>query len=197
MKSRAITPQEMQARVAYFRDLQPYKRQQDQLNGIPPEAFERISAHSVYPVMVPEGYQGRSSHAPIKGAPGLILTITESPPGDGAALHIHEQTVENFFCLSGRFKVSWGDQGEHHVILDPLDCISIPPGVVRSFLNISEEVGRLLAVIHVQGNEQADRIAFVPALRDEIAAQHGIGTVEALQKIGVHFDAGIETERTS
>ena len=34
----------------------------------------------------------------LKGAPGLILTITESPPGDGAALHIHETTVENFFC---------------------------------------------------------------------------------------------------
>ena len=92
MKSKPVTHDEMQKRVVHFKDLVPYKRQQKDLNGIPPGAFERIAAHSVYPIMVPEGYKGRSTEAPIKGAKGLILTITESPPGDGAALHIHEQT---------------------------------------------------------------------------------------------------------
>ncbi len=195
MKSKNITPEEMQKRTAHFKDLQPYKRQQNESIGIPPGAFERIAAHSVYPIMVPEGYTGRSAQAPIKGAPGLILTITESPPGDGAALHIHEQTVENFFCLSGRFKIAWGDKGENHIILDPLDCVSIPPGVVRSFLNISNEVGRLLAVIHVQSNEQADRIAFIPELKDEIEQKYGLKTIESLRDIGINFDAGIETTK--
>ena len=169
------------------------KNYQKDLNGIPPGAFERIAAHSVYPIMVPEGYKGRSTEAPIKGAKGLILTITESPPGDGAALHIHEQTIENFFCLSGRFKIFWGDKGENHIILEPLDCISIPPGVVRSFQNISNEIGRLLAVIHVQGDDQADRIAFVPELKEEIEEKYGASTIASLNAIGVNFDAGVET----
>ncbi len=195
MKSKNVTPEEMKKRTAHFKDLKPYKRQQNESLGIPPGAFERIAAHSVYPIMVPEGYTGRSAQAPIKGAPGLILTVTESPPGDGAALHIHEQTVENFFCLSGRFKIAWGDKGENHVILEPLDCVSIPPGVVRSFLNISNEVGRLLAVIHVQSNEQADRIAFIPELKDEIEQKYGANTIESLRGIGINFDAGIETTK--
>jgi len=193
MKSKPVTHDEMQKRVVHFKDLVPYKRQQKDLNGIPPGAFERIAAHSVYPIMVPEGYKGRSTEAPIKGAKGLILTITESPPGDGAALHIHEQTIENFFCLSGRFKIFWGDKGENHIILEPLDCISIPPGVVRSFQNISNEIGRLLAVIHVQGDDQADRIAFVPELKEEIEEKYGASTITSLNAIGVNFDAGVET----
>ena len=192
MKSKPVTHDEMQKRVVHFKDLVPYKRQQKDLNGIPPGAFERIAAHSVYPIMVPEGYKGRSTEAPIKGAKGLILTITESPPGDGAALHIHEQTIENFFCLSGRFKIFWGDKGENHIILEPLDCISIPPGVVRSFQNISNEIGRLLAVIHVQGDDQADRIAFVPELKEEIEEKYGASTITSLNAIGVNFDAGVE-----
>ena len=192
MKSKPVTHDEMQKRVVHFKDLVPYKRQQKDLNGIPPGAFERIAAHSVYPIMVPEGYKGRSTQAPIKGAKGLILTITESPPGDGAALHIHEQTIENFFCLSGRFKIFWGDKGENHIILEPLDCISIPPGVVRSFQNISNEIGRLLAVIHVQGDDQADRIAFVPELKEEIEEKYGASTITSLNAIGVNFDAGVE-----
>ena len=191
MKSKKITVEEMQKRVAHFKDLVPYKRQQNDLNGIPPGAFERISAHSVYPIMVPEGYKGRSTEAPIKGAEGLILTITESPPGDGAALHIHDQTIENFVCLSGRFKIFWGDKGENHIILDVLDCISIPPGVVRAFQNISSETGRLLAVLHVQGNEQSDRIAFVPELGAEIEEKYGSKTIDSLKEIGVNFDAGL------
>ena len=193
MKSKPVTHDEMQKRVVHFKDLVPYKRQQKDLNGIPPGAFERIAAHSVYPIMVPEGYKGRSTEAPIKGAKGLILTITESPPGDGAALHIHEQTIENFFCLSGRFKIFWGDKGENYIILEPLDCNSIPPGVVRSFQNISNEIGRLLAVIHVQGDDQADRIAFVPELKEEIEEKYGASTIASLNAIGVNFDAGVET----
>ena len=84
---------------------------------------------------------------------------------------------------------------ENHVILEPLDCVSIPPGVVRSFLNISNEVGRLLAVIHVQSNEQADRIAFIPELKDEIEQKYGANTIESLRGIGINFDAGIETTK--
>ena len=144
--------------------------------------------------MVPESYSGRSALAPIKSAPGVVLSIAECPPGDGPAMHIHEQTIENFFCLSGRFEIAWGDPGaEQTVTLDPLDFISIPPGVPRKFTNVhATEIGRLFVIIHVQTDEQSDRIAYQPELREEIERKHGAQTVDALNRIGIKFDAGIE-----
>lgn len=193
MKSIQLTDEVMARRTLHFKDMQPYKRQHANSSGIAPEALERLAAHCVYPIMVPQDYTGRGAQAPIKGAPGLILSLTESPPGDGAALHIHEQTIENFFCLSGRFRIIWGDEGEQSIELGPLDFCSIPPGVVRGFKNISNETGRLLAIIHVQSASQADRIAFTPHMGQEIASDFGSTTVEALTKIGIHFDAGLDT----
>ncbi len=88
-----------------------------------------------------------------------------------------------------------GRRGENQIEIGPLDFCSVPPGVVRGFLNISEETGRLLAIIHVQTEAQADRIAFVPKLQAEIAADYGEDTVASLRQIGIHFDAGIPDER--
>ena len=115
-------------------------------------------------------------------------------PGDGPAMHIHEQTIENFLCLSGRFEIAWGDPGEEHsVVLEPLDFISVPPGVPRKFTNVSQtETGRLFVIIHVQTEQQGDRIAYQPALRAEIERKHGTTTVDALDRIGIRFDAGVD-----
>ena len=85
MKSRDISVEAMARRSAKFSDLQPYQSQQQDASGIPLAVLEKIAARRVYPLMVPEGYTGRSAMAPIKGAPGLALSITESPPGDGAS----------------------------------------------------------------------------------------------------------------
>ncbi len=198
MKSIELSQEEMRKRTLHYKDMQPYKRTHQAGAGIDPAALERLAAHCVFPIMVPSDYTGRGAQAPIKGAPGLILSLTESPPGDGAALHIHEQTIENFFCVTGRFLIFWGDEGENSIELAPFDFCSIPPGVVRGFKNISEETGRLLAVIHVQSASQADRIAFTPDTGKEIARDFGAQTVTALQGIGINFDAGLEmTEATT
>ena len=79
----------------------------------------------------------------------VVLSIAECPPGDGPASHIHEKTIENFFCLSGRFEIAWGDPGaEQSVVLEPHDFISVPPGVPRRFTNVHEtETGRLCVII--------------------------------------------------
>ena len=193
MKSIKVTPDEMSRRLARFRNLGSYQHQ-NEANGIPAEVMEKLAAHRVYPLMVPETYTGRSAHAPIKGAPGMVLSIAECPPGNGPAMHVHEQTIENFFCLSGRFEIAWGDPGEEHkVVLDPLDFISVPPGVPRKFTNVHEtEVGRLFVLIQVPTREQSDRVAFQPDLREEIERKHGKRTVEALDRIGVRFDAGVD-----
>jgi uncharacterized RmlC-like cupin family protein len=192
MKSIKVSAVEMQRRMAHFKDLESYQYQNEAAAGIPTEVLEKIAAHRVYPLMVPQDYKGRSAQAPIKGAPGVVLSIAECPPGDGPAMHIHEQTIENFFCLSGRFEIAWGDPGEEQsVTLDPLDFVSVPPGVLRRFTNVHKtETGRLLVIIHVQTEEQSDRIAYQPQLREEIQHKHGQKTVDALDSIGIRFDAG-------
>ena len=193
MKSIKVTPEAMRRRMARFKELKSYQHQQAAANAIPVEVMEKIAAHRVYPLMVPEAYSGRSAQAPIKGAPGLVLSIAECPPGDGPAMHIHEQTIENFLCLSGRFEIAWGDPGEEHsVVLEPLDFISVPPGVPRKFTNIhASETGRLFVIIHVQGEQQGDRIAYQPQLREDSERKHGKSTVDALDRIGIRFDAGV------
>ena len=194
MKSQNVSVEEMARRTARFADLKPYQTTQQQAAGVPSAVLEKIAARLVFPLMVPDGYKGRNAQAPIKGAPGLSLSITESPPGDGAALHMHEQTIENFFCLSGRFRISWGDRGENSLVLEPNDFCSVPPGVVRSFENISDVTGRMLVIIQIPNEEQSDRIAYVPALKDEIAATYGKPALDALDSIGIRFNAGLDEQ---
>jgi mannose-6-phosphate isomerase-like protein (cupin superfamily) len=144
---KSLSPAQMEARVARFNRLQTYQTQNLATQGIPPGAMEKITARKVYPVMAPPDYQGRSAGAPVKGPRGLIVTIAECEPGNGPGLHRHLNTVENFMCLSGRFEIAWGDAGEHSLVLEPLDMISVPRGENRRFRNISNETGRLLVLI--------------------------------------------------
>ena len=80
------TPEEMEKRVARFDDLVPYKDTMNATHGIDPEAMQMMSSDKVFPVMSPEGWAGRSKVAPVKGAPGLTVTIAECPPGDSSGL---------------------------------------------------------------------------------------------------------------
>src|ERR1700751_6057704 len=181
---KSLTAKAMEARVARFNKLQTYQRQNFEAHGIPAGAVEKITARRVYPVMAPADYEGRSAGAPVKGPRGLIVSIAECEPGNGPGLHRHLNTVENFLCLSGRFEIAWGDRGEHALVLEPLDMISVPRGENRSFRNIANETGRLLVMIVREANEQADPISYAPSLAKEIADEYGTSALEGLQKIG-------------
>jgi quercetin dioxygenase-like cupin family protein len=188
MRTKSPRPEEMEARVARFSKLQTYQRQNFEIHGIPPGAVEKITARRVYPVMAPPDYQGRSVGAPVKGPRGLIVSIAECEPGNGPGLHRHHNTVENFFCLSGQFEIAWGDAGEHRLVLDPLDMISVPRGENRSFRNISNELGRLLVMIVPETGEQVDPVSFAPSMAAEIEHEYGRTALEGLQKIGFKFE---------
>lgn len=192
MKSIEVSPEEMAKRAAKFKDLRPYSDQHDESTGIPRKAMEKLTAHRVYPVMVPESYTGRSSMAPVKAGERVVLAIAECPPGDGPGLHNHEITTESFFCLQGRFEITWGDEGEHSVVLDPMDFVSVPPGVMRAFRNISDETGRLFVTIEMGEPGSNDRVAYAPSVADEVEAEYGLQTLENLKKIGFKFDGGVE-----
>lgn len=193
MKSIKVTPEEMVQRTARFSDLIPYSDQHDEGSGIPRAAMERLTAHRVYPIMVPEAYTGRSSMAPIKTGERITLAIAECPPGNGPGLHNHEITIENFLCLQGRFEVRWGDEGEHGLEIGPLDFVSVPPGVSRSFRNISDETARLLAIIELGDSGSNDRVAYAPSVADDLEDEFGSNTVKTLKEIGFKFDAGLDT----
>ena len=188
MRTKSLTAEQMEARVARFNKLETYQRQNFEAHNIPPGAVEKVTARRVYPVMAPVDYQGRSAGAPVKGPRGLILSIAECEPGNGPGLHRHLGTVENFFCLSGRFEIAWGDEGEHTLVLEPLDMVSVPRGENRRFRNISNELGRLLVMIVPETGEQADPIAYAPRLAKEIANEYGTAALEGLQKIGFKFE---------
>jgi mannose-6-phosphate isomerase-like protein (cupin superfamily) len=186
--TKSLDPKAMEARVARFNKLQTYQTQNLAVQGIPPGAMEKITARKVYPVMAPADYQGRSAGAPVKGPRGLIVTIAECEPGNGPGLHRHLNTVENFMCLSGLFEIAWGDQGEHTLVLDPLDMISVPRGENRSFRNVSKETGRLLVMIVPETAEQADPISYAPSLAREIETEYGKDALEGLRKVGFKFE---------
>ena len=188
MRTKLLTSEQMEACVARFNKLQTYQRQNFEAHNIPPGAVEKVAARRVYPVMAPADYQGRSAGAPVKGSRGLIVSIAESEPGNGPGLHRHLNTVENFFCLSGRFEIAWGDRGEHRLVLEPLDMISVPRGENRSFRNLANETGRLLVMIVPETDEQVDPVSYAPSVAKEIEKEYGKTAVEGLQKIGFKFE---------
>lgn len=187
MAKTVVTVEEMNARTARFKSLDSYQKQHSHA-GIPEQAMEKVAAGKVYPVMVPENYSGRSKGAPVKGAPGLAVSIAECPPGNGPGLHNHAHTIENFFCLNGRFEIAWGDHGEDTMILEPLDMVSVPAGVHRRFKNISQETARLLVMIQIPSEKQEDRVTFAPSLGAEIEAKFGAEALAKLRDIGFQFE---------
>jgi mannose-6-phosphate isomerase-like protein (cupin superfamily) len=173
MTPQTLTPAEMERRTARFSKLESYQRQNLSTHGIPSGAIEKITARRVYPVMAPADYEGRSAGAPVNWPRGLIVSIAECEPGNGPGLHRHLNTVENFFCLSGRFEIAWGEQGEHSLVLEPLDMVSIPRGQNRRFRNVSNELGRLLVMIVPESDTQSDPISYAPSLAKEIESEYG------------------------
>jgi uncharacterized RmlC-like cupin family protein len=139
--------------------------------------------------MAPTNYKGgRHSGAKVKGAPGIVVTIAEVPPGTCNALHDHSQAVENFFCVSGQLEICWGNNGEHSITLRPMDFISVPPGVLRQFKNITNEPAYVYAVNQIRTEEQGDQISYPTSVAAEIESEFGEQTVVSLRKIGVVFD---------
>lgn len=188
-KNAVATPStdDMQKRVARFADLVPYKDTMNDAHGIPPEAMQMMSSDKVYPVMSPEGWEGRSKVAPVKGAAGLTVTIAECPPGDSSGLHKHTATVENFFCIQGSFDITWGDEGENSVRLEPMDFISVPAGIYREFTNVGSDMGRLLVAIQSPEGETKDMVIHARAAGEEIERRWGKDTRDAMAGIGIQF----------
>lgn len=186
-KMRQVSPAEMEARTARFRNLTPqshiYERQ-----GIPRAAYEMVSAKTLYTLMAPSNRAGpMSGTPPVIADDNLSVVIAECPPGNKPMLHAHFKTTEHFFCLTGRFLIRWGDEGEHETVLEPFDMIAVPKAVCRDFTNISDQTAYLLVLITGDSNENYNDIGFTAEESRRFKDRFGDDVAGRLESIGFSF----------
>ncbi len=188
MKTISVSPEDMEARIARFQNLKPIAAMQN--DKIPLEARDHIYARKLLPVISSKGGEGPFGPAPIAEADGYSMTLAVCPPNQGPGLHAHHKTHEIFTCLKGTFKIQWGDDGTHAIVLNQFDTISVPPGVCRSFTNIGDDEG-FLQVLITGGVHDMQDIAFPPSVAEQID-QTGPGVLAEIKKTGLAFNAGQE-----
>tara|TARA_A100001037_G_C14915297_1_gene529132 strand:- start:101 stop:652 length:552 start_codon:yes stop_codon:yes gene_type:complete len=88
---------------------------------------------------------------------GFNVAYVGAEPENGSAMHTHDE-IEVFIPLSGRWAVYW-NEGDHQeeVVLGPMDCISVPGRVMRSFRNVGDSYGHLLVIIEGTENKAVGR----------------------------------------
>jgi len=155
-----ISVEEMQARVARYRELRASK--QAFVDTRIPE-YER----DIYNV-IGRGVTEDAALAPaISDARYFSITYVGAEPGKGAALHAHE-TIEVFIPLTGRWAACWGAEGDKEIEIDPFDVISFPPGVYRGFRNIGDGPAMLMAIIGSKDTTQdGGRVDWAPKVLEQ------------------------------
>jgi mannose-6-phosphate isomerase-like protein (cupin superfamily) len=190
-ESAEVTPEEMKARLVRFRDMTA--RPKPAGDVLPSEVVDFLTADANYSYMAPrmEGQSIIQRYAALSGGDAgdaISISLAVCSPGRGPALHAHLNTVEAFFCLSGRFAIVWGDRGEHSIELEPWDFIHLPKGVVRTFKNVGDVEGALLVVI--QGNrDQFDDVVDSPSLSEEITERFGPEMAELVASSGRRYSS--------
>lgn len=141
--AQTVAPETVAGRIAHFHDLNFTNR--GHLDTAIP-GFERKLASVIGPGVMEDG-----SHDPaIAADDGFHLTYVICKPGNGNALHDHD-TVEVFLAMNGRWEIRYGTDGDHVVVLEPFDVISVPPGILRQFKNVSDTEAVLLAIVGGHG----------------------------------------------
>lgn len=161
--SMQISVEEMErTRVARFNRLTPTK--QGFVDTVIP-GYERL----IYNVIGRGVTEDSTLNPAITDARDFNMTLIKKVPGNRVGLHDHP-TVEVFMPLTGRWGVYWGDEGQHEVMLEQWDVISVPPGVMRGFRNAGTEESVLLAIL---GGSDAGHVTWSPHVL-EMARQHGL-----------------------
>jgi mannose-6-phosphate isomerase-like protein (cupin superfamily) len=83
----------------------------------------------------------------IADAEDFHVTYIRADPGNGASLHTHE-TVEVFIPLESHWTVYWNEGPMADSIdLTRFDCISIPKGVMRGYVNSGICTGLMMNIV--------------------------------------------------
>ncbi len=182
------TPEEMEKRIARFRDLKPTKRNYNMSNvGVPGEAYAKLAADAVYKLMSPPGNKRAAAIPAVSGEPGIEISILDNPPGHGPRMHAHMKTVECFLCLTGRYRVSWGSGGKYHVDLEPYDFIALPKRVFREVTNISDSNALIISIVQGSLKDTFNDILYDPVLGEKMKAEYGDDVQKNFENIGITF----------
>ena len=193
MKTITVTLEEMESRIARFSQITPQSNSYSEEDGIPKEAYEMLTAKTLYLLMSPECQGGPMAHQPaVVTKDKMSVIIAECPPGDRPLLHAHHRTNESFFCLDGRFRIRWGDEGENQTYLEQYDMIAVPPGVVRDFTNVSKRTARLLVWITGETEDDFNDIEMPPIEAQRLEEKFGNEVLKKFKNIGVSFNAGVD-----
>lgn len=139
--SAACSDAEMATRVGRFADL-----------AANPGAFPDLKAQgckrSVAYVLSPGALGGP---APITQPHNFHLSISELSKGIRPTVHSHPYN-EVFMPLDARFRILWGEHSEQSLDLEPFDVISVPAGVFRTFENLDDHPGHMMAIFDHGGD---------------------------------------------
>ena len=139
--SKPCSRAEMEQRVARFADRAPDP-------GAFPDLKNQEGLRNVAYVLSPGETGGP---APIKEAHNFHLSISQLSKGIRPTVHSHPYN-EVFMPLDARFRVFWGEHLEESLDLAPFDVISIPAGVFRTFENLDDNTGHMMAIFDHGGD---------------------------------------------
>jgi mannose-6-phosphate isomerase-like protein (cupin superfamily) len=172
-------------RLVRFADLRTV-RSRPLMRLVPGGFNEVLSPRDLYLLVGPEEGTRRGVRYALTGPAKVQVALVGTPPGNGPALHVHRTTDEIFVVLEGRYRITWGDTGEHQVDLGPLDSIAVPAGVNRRFENIGKEPGFLLPIVLGVDDELED-LAWLPAIEAELRRRVPGVFVDVAKRIGLAF----------
>jgi mannose-6-phosphate isomerase-like protein (cupin superfamily) len=192
MRDGELAPEVMErTQIARLKNLRPTKYDFAQANvDVPVEAYEMVASKNIYLLLAPKERTRSFSPPAVLGAPGLEISIVDCPPGNGPPLHVHERTRETFMPLDGRYEVTWGANGEHSTVLDAFDMFAVPPGVYRSFRNVSPKDAKMLVVVQGEAGEVMNDICYQASLAKQVSARFGQAIWDRMSKIGLRVGAG-------
>ena len=153
MPTREASMEEMLSRTARFKELVPSKEAfvDMRIPGCERDIFTVIGSGVTEDVTITPA---------ITAAEDFNVTYIGADPGKSGSLHSHD-TVEVFFAMTGRWSVFWGDKGDQEMILEPLDMVSVPAGVMRGFRNIGENYAYMMTIV---GGTDAGRVLWPEAV---------------------------------
>lgn len=139
--SQPCSREEMLARVARFAD-----RVADP--GAFPDLKQQQGQRSVSYQLSPGGLGGP---APIQQSHNFHLSISTLGKGIRPTVHSHPYN-EVFMPLNARFRLHWGEGLTESIELEPFDVVSVPAGVFRTFENLDEHDGHMVAIFDHGGD---------------------------------------------
>ena len=146
-----LTSDEMKKRVAIWKDQVPNKTMMITQRM---EGYKR----DIYSIIGQGVSEDSTNKTAITDSTGFNVAYVGAEPGNGSTLHTHPEEVEVFIQFSGTWSIFWNEGNERlEAQIGPMDCISVPPKVMRGFRNIGDDYAHLLVMISGAENSTVTR----------------------------------------